>query len=105
MVRTREDMLMAEDCEEEEEEGDQGGEEDAWCPLERLEEHNLEWVIQVTSEWMACDVIKKERMACDVIKNHFSESYFSWIWQVCMWLDKFVKGATIRDTILMLEFL
>jgi len=37
---------MAEDCEEEEKEGDQGGEEDVWCPLERLEEHNLEWVIQ-----------------------------------------------------------
>ena len=94
MVRTREDMLMAEDCEEEAE-GDQGGEEDAWCPLERLEEHNLEWVIQVTSEWMASDAIK----------NHFSISYFFWTWQVCMWLDKFVKGATIRDINLMLELL
>lgn len=36
MVRTREDMLQVEECEEE-----------GWCPLARLEEHNLEWVIQV----------------------------------------------------------
>ena len=43
MVRTREDMLLAEECEDEEEEK----EEEGWCPLAMLEEHNLEWVIQV----------------------------------------------------------
>ena len=50
MVRTREDMLLVEECEEEE--GSEGEkkeeeEEEGWCPLARLEEHNLEWVIQV----------------------------------------------------------
>ena len=46
MVRTREDMLLVEECEEEVEEKE-GEEEEGWCPLARLEEHNLEWVIQV----------------------------------------------------------
>ena len=51
MVRTREDMLLVEECEEEE--GSEGEkkeeeEEEGWCPLARLEEHNLEWVIQVS---------------------------------------------------------
>ena len=48
MVRTREDMLLVEECEEEEEEKEgEEEEEEGWCPLARLEEHNLEWVIQV----------------------------------------------------------
>ena len=48
MVRTREDMLLLGECEEEvEEEEKEGEEEEGWCPLARLEEHNLEWVIQV----------------------------------------------------------
>ena len=48
MVRTREDMLQVGECEEEvEEEEKEGEEEEGWCPLARLEEHNLEWVIQV----------------------------------------------------------
>ena len=46
MVRTREDMLLVEECEEEGEEKREG-EEEGWCPFARLEEHNLEWVIQV----------------------------------------------------------
>ena len=46
MVRTREDMLLVEECEEEGEEKREGVEE-VWCPFARLEEHNLEWVIQV----------------------------------------------------------
>ena len=54
MVRTREDMLLVEECEEqmvkeEGEEDEEGGEgeEEGWCPLARLEEHNLEWIVQV----------------------------------------------------------
>ena len=52
MVRTREDMLLVEECEEEEEgseeeKKEEEEEEEGWCPLARLEEHNLEWVIQV----------------------------------------------------------
>ena len=56
MVRTREDMLLVEECDEEEEgsegekkeeEEEEEEEEEGWCPLARLEEHNLEWVIQV----------------------------------------------------------
>ena len=51
MVRTREDMLLVEECEgemvKEEGEEDEEGEEEGWCPLARLEEHNLEWIVQV----------------------------------------------------------
>ena len=51
MVRTREDMLLVEEWEEGEEGGEkkeeEEEEEERWCPFARLEEHNLEWVIQV----------------------------------------------------------
>ena len=47
-------MLLVEECEEEmvKEEGEEDeeageGEEGGWCPLARLEEHNLEWIVQV----------------------------------------------------------
>merc|ERR1719237_1617428 len=42
-------MLQVGECEEEveeEEKEEEVEEEEGWCPLARLEEHNLEWVIQ-----------------------------------------------------------
>ena len=38
MVRSREDMEEVGEC--------PGMGEEKWCPLARLEEHNLEWVVQ-----------------------------------------------------------